>query len=229
MKTLDTTRLVAHRGDHERAPENSLAAFRQALDAGALWLECDVQFTRDAVPALLHDENLQRMCGVDGKLCELPFAELPPLLGGQPIPTLQELLALLSGYPRATLFLEIKTEILPYFPLSEVVAKLGGMVCNNGQVIPISFSAEILDYWWRYRQQRLGWIGDEAERAPDIPLSFLFMSSDAFLQRGRPAAAEQLGVYTVNDARLARLLLQQGADLIETDHFSRLQRLMTDD
>jgi glycerophosphoryl diester phosphodiesterase len=228
MKTLDINRLVAHRGDHEHAPENSLAAFRRALNAGALWLECDVQFTRDAVPVLLHDEDLRRMCGAEGKLCEFPYAKLPLLTGGLPIPPLRDLLMWLSAYPRATLFLEIKTEILPYFPLPDVVAKLAGMIHDNAQVIPISFSADILDYWWRCRPQRLGWIGDEAERAPHIPLSFLFMSSDAFLQRGRPAIAERLGVYTVNDARLAAELLQSGADLVETDHFSRLGRLTPD-
>jgi glycerophosphoryl diester phosphodiesterase len=226
MKTFDINRLVAHRGDHEYAPENSLEAFRTALDAGALWLECDVQLTRDAVPVIFHDENLQRLCGLEDNLCELPYARLPLLADGQPIPTLQELLVLLSDYPRATLFLEVKTDSLPYYPLRNVAAKLGGMIHNNGQVIPIGFSAELLEYWWQTRPQRLGWIGDETERAPHIPLSFLFMSSDAFLQRGRPTIGEQIGVYTVNDGLLARQLLQNGADLIETDYFSRLQGLM---
>ena len=52
--------LVAHRGDAARFPENTVPALRGALDAGARWLECDVQLSRDRVPMLLHDGDLAR-------------------------------------------------------------------------------------------------------------------------------------------------------------------------
>lgn len=52
--------VIAHRGGRTLAPENTLAAARRALAAGADLWEFDVQLTRDAVPILLHDETLER-------------------------------------------------------------------------------------------------------------------------------------------------------------------------
>lgn len=224
MKTSEINRLVAHRGDHEQTPENSLTAFREALKAGAHWLECDVQLTCDAIPVIFHDEDVQRMCHQEGKIGALRYDELPPLLDGQPIPLLRDLLALLPDYAHARLFLEVKREILDYYGVAEIIAKLDDMLHDNKQVIPISMSPELLEHWWRMRPQPFGWI--PAGRAPDIPLSYLLMPADDFLRGVRPAEAEHVAVYTVNDALFARQLLQKGAYLVETDHFSHLKRVM---
>lgn len=220
----DTNRLVAHRGDHRETAENSLAAFRQALSSGAQWLECDVQLTRDALPVVFHDEDTRRMCQKDGKIAELSYDELPPLLDGQAIPRLEDLLALLSEYPQAKLFLEIKREILPYYSIEDITAKLSDKVSSNEKIIPISMSPEILEYWWQTHPQPLGWI--PAGRAPDIPLAYLLMPAEDFLRGKRPAAAERIAVYTINNEHYARRLLEYGADLVETDHFSYMQNLM---
>lgn len=221
---LDSDRLVAHRGDHEQHAENSLAAFRKALDSGARWLECDIQITHDALPVVFHDDNVQRMCNKEEKIAELCFAELPPLPDGQAIPPIQELLALLSGYPHARLFLEIKREILPYYSIEYVTSSLHEMLRGNAQVIPISMSAELLEHWWQTYPQPLGWV--TAGRAPNIPLAYLLMPAENFLRGERPAKAETIAVYTVNDAPYAQQLLERGADLVETDHFCHLQSIM---
>jgi glycerophosphoryl diester phosphodiesterase len=226
MNIFSASQLVAHRGDHEHHPENSLAAFRQALEMGARWLECDVQFTRDAVPVVFHDDNLRRMFDKESAVAELLYGELPALPDGQPIPTLKELLALLAEFPRASLFMEVKTAILQHHSPEETVAVLEAVIEDNPQVIPISFSAELLVCWWRSRPRALGWLGDESERAPKIPLSFVLMSSGAFLRHGCAPIAERVGVYTVNDADEARQLLLRSADLIETDYFSHLKALL---
>ena len=73
--------LYAHRGLHnnkEGIPENSMAAFRKAVDAG-YGIELDVQMTKDGVPVIFHDYTLERMCGVEGRLSELCFEELQKL------------------------------------------------------------------------------------------------------------------------------------------------------
>jgi len=56
-----------HRGSRGRGnpPENSLGAFRAALDCGAGGIELDVQLTRDGVPVVFHDAALRRMTGVE--------------------------------------------------------------------------------------------------------------------------------------------------------------------
>ena len=50
--------VIAHRGASDEAPENTLAAFQKAREAGADGVECDVVFTRDDVPVIVHDDNL---------------------------------------------------------------------------------------------------------------------------------------------------------------------------
>ena len=56
--------LIAHRGASGYAPENTLAAFKLALDMGARFLEMDVHLTRDGHPVVIHDQDLKRIAGV---------------------------------------------------------------------------------------------------------------------------------------------------------------------
>lgn len=100
----------AHRGLHdERIPENSLAAFRAACEAGYA-IELDVHLSRDGVPMVFHDDTLTRVCGIDRRLAELDAAELErlPLLGkaAHTIPRLATVLAEVNG--RVPLLVEIK-------------------------------------------------------------------------------------------------------------------------
>jgi len=56
---MDREHLVAHRGWQRRYPENTLPAIKGALDAGARYIEVDVQLSADGVPVLFHDRTLQ--------------------------------------------------------------------------------------------------------------------------------------------------------------------------
>jgi glycerophosphoryl diester phosphodiesterase len=68
--------ITAHRGASIATPENTMAAFRAAMDAGATYSELDVQRTRDGQIAVLHDGDLMRMAGDPRKLGELTAIEL---------------------------------------------------------------------------------------------------------------------------------------------------------
>ena len=101
----------AHRGlwDAE-SPENSLAAFKKAVDAG-YGIEFDIHKTCDGHVVVFHDDTLVRMCGVEGKVEQKTLAQLKELrlLGtDQQIPTLEEMLALVDG--RVPLLVELKGE-----------------------------------------------------------------------------------------------------------------------
>lgn len=101
----------AHRGlwDAE-SPENSLAAFRRAVDAG-YGIEFDIHKTLDNQVVVFHDDTLTRMCGVEGRVEQKTLAELKELrlLGtDERIPTLEELLSLVDG--RVPLLVELKGE-----------------------------------------------------------------------------------------------------------------------
>ncbi len=65
-------RLFGHRGSSARLPENTIAAFRQALDDGATALELDVHRTADGHIVVAHDPDGLRMAGVSGRIADLP-------------------------------------------------------------------------------------------------------------------------------------------------------------
>ena len=103
----------AHRGLHnDEIPENSLAAFEAACEAGH-GIELDIQLTKDGEIMVFHDYTLIRMTGKEGKVCDYTAAELKAIsLKGtdQTIPTFAEVLALVNG--RVPILVELKGEDL---------------------------------------------------------------------------------------------------------------------
>ena len=106
----------AHRGLHDNngdAPENSLPAFKKAIEAG-YGIEFDVQLTKDHIPVVFHDESLKRVCGTNKNVHELTYDELQKLSlfdTSEKIPTLKEVLALIDG--RVPVIIEIKVYASP--------------------------------------------------------------------------------------------------------------------
>ena len=66
---------VGHRGWYE-APENTLAAYRESYNNGFKYVECDVQFTKDGVAVLLHDDTIDRTSNGSGTLSQMTYAQL---------------------------------------------------------------------------------------------------------------------------------------------------------
>ncbi len=101
----------AHRGLHDNkgaAPENSMAAFHKAVDAG-YGIEFDVQLSKDRMPVVFHDETLNRVCGVDGKVRDYTYKELQGFRlckSEEKIPLLEDVLQLVDG--KVPLIIEIK-------------------------------------------------------------------------------------------------------------------------
>ena len=69
--------LIAHRGGSWNAPENTMHAFKQAVDLGCHMLEMDVRITKDKKIIVCHDEDFERLCGDPRKVCDVDFANLP--------------------------------------------------------------------------------------------------------------------------------------------------------
>lgn len=103
----------AHRGLFDNAsdaPENSLAAFRKAVDAG-YGIEWDVQLSKDDVPVIFHDATLERMCGVKGNVWDYTLEELKGFHladSKETIPTLEEALQVVGG--KVPLIIEYKLD-----------------------------------------------------------------------------------------------------------------------
>lgn len=101
----------AHRGLHGGGvPENSLSAFRRAVESG-VGIELDVQLSRDGKVVVFHDYTTDRMTGVSGKISDFTFDELRRLnLAGteEKIPLFSEVLETIDG--KVPLLIELKGE-----------------------------------------------------------------------------------------------------------------------
>lgn len=115
----------AHRGLHrEGVPENSMAAFRKAVDAG-YGIELDVHMMADGQLAVIHDASLKRTAGVDIKIEELTASDLPnyKLEGTEErIPLFTDVLSLVNG--KIPLIVEIKSENNNHEVLSKAVCEV---------------------------------------------------------------------------------------------------------
>ena len=89
--------VCAHRGGNATYPENTLAAFENAVSLGAQQVELDVQFTLDGYMVLMHDSTVNRTTNGTGAVADLTLAQIKALDagGGQQVPTLTEVLEIL--------------------------------------------------------------------------------------------------------------------------------------
>ncbi len=96
---------IAHRGASGHAPENTMAAFRRAVELGASFIETDLQLSRDARAIAMHDFTLDRTTNGHGQVHLLPLDQIRALdagawfdggpqksFAGVRVPTLEEIL-----------------------------------------------------------------------------------------------------------------------------------------
>ena len=107
--------VTAHRGVHRQAPENTVAAIREAIGVGADYAEIDVQLSKDGVLVVTHDSDFSRMAGVAKKVWDLTYAEIraiplgakaAPEFRNEPAPTFDEVLTIARD--RIRLNIELK-------------------------------------------------------------------------------------------------------------------------
>ena len=127
---------IAHRGASAAAPQNTLAAFRRALELGADGVELDVHLSADGVPVVMHNFNLEESTDGAGHITDKTLAELKeldagskfaPEFAGERIPTLAQVFETLEG--KMLVNVELK-DISPSgvgleAPVVEVVRKYG--------------------------------------------------------------------------------------------------------
>ncbi len=101
--------VASHRGSVSEAPENTLAAFRWALSAGADFIEADLRVTRDGHLVVIHDQSVDRTTNGHGQVRELDLTDLRSLDAGdgEIIPTLDDTLAFVSAN-QTSLLLDVK-------------------------------------------------------------------------------------------------------------------------
>jgi glycerophosphoryl diester phosphodiesterase len=226
--------LVAHRGEPENLPENSLEGYRTVLEAGARLLETDIQLTADGVPVLCHDPSLLRMTGLDLPVTHSGWEQIRHLPAGQPlqfgdrfpdarIARLKDFVTLLGQWPQAQAFVEIKQESLDVFGIETVVEQvLTQLAPAHDQCILISFNADVIA---RARGRiRTGWVLSEWSDTSHATAQRLTPDFLLINHKRLPPEPEALwpgpwqwAVYTVNTAAEIPALLARGVALIETN------------
>jgi len=120
---------IAHRGASGKghSPENTLSAFREAINIGVDCVECDVHCTKDGHVVIIHDSTLNRTTNKKGAVAEMTLEEIKQadagswfstLFTGERIPTLGELLELTKG--KAISVIEIKPNNITKRVIEEV-------------------------------------------------------------------------------------------------------------
>lgn len=245
MKILKGPLIIAHRGGSLEAPENTLAAFRHAIDVGAKFVELDVHLSKDGEVVVIHDEVLGRTTTGSGPVGAHTFAELRqldagshfgPQFVGEKIPSLREVLELCSEAD-VGVFIELKSPYLYPGIVDKVAALLGEMWIRGADNIWCkSFDHNAV------RQLRA--------LDPLVPLGYLytraqtqFVDADDTVQFHCPyfrtaidnpdqvALAHRMGkfvsVYTVNEEEDLHRLADIGVDGLVTDRPSALLPVLT--
>lgn len=140
--------IIAHRGVSAYAPENTLAAFRMAMDVGAEGVEFDVRLAKDGVPVVIHDSGLLRTAKLKAKVSELTSKELSkvdvgswfnrryrrrakPEFENETVPTLGQTLTLLKDL-NGPIYIELKANASTFRNLSAAVCD----VIRNSPLLP---------------------------------------------------------------------------------------------
>lgn len=124
-------KIFAHRGYSGKYPENTMIAFKKALECGVDGIELDVQLTKDGEVVIIHDETIDRTTTGKGFVVDYTYEELEKFdasfkfkdLGFNKIPTLREYFQLVKDYDIVT-NVELKTGINEYLGIEEKVWEL---------------------------------------------------------------------------------------------------------
>jgi glycerophosphoryl diester phosphodiesterase len=233
---------VAHRGFSAAAPENTLPAFRAAMDVGADRVEFDVLLSADGVPVVIHDDKLDRTTSGTGLVAERRLEEIRALdagawfgerFRGVRVPTLDEVLDLCRG--KIAVNVEIKTECVapgPAAPPGGVEAKVVEALRRRGMAARAAISsfdprplsrirtlAPELALQSLYDGKRMKGLGPRevcAEVGSRALNCSLKEATAAWIAEAHGAGL-LVNVYTVDERRDMERLIGMGADGIITD------------
>src|SRR4030095_11333732 len=135
---MNTPLIIGHRGASAVAPENTLAAFREAIAVGADGIEFDVRLTHDGVPVVIHDSTLRRTGGLSRRVGDMTWSEVAKVdvgswfsksFANECVPSLAELFTLFQSN-NGNLYLEMKCDSpAEYAPLAEACCH---MIAEHG-------------------------------------------------------------------------------------------------
>ncbi len=240
MQTDTIPQLVSHRGDMVQYPENSWPALQAAVDAGACWLEFDIQMCADGNFVLLHDSDFRRTGNDPGRIFELDTASCrrisvhyPEKFGQRfspaPPPLLNEVLQWLADYPDVRAMVEIKSESLEHFGHEQVMHPLLDILGpRHEQCVLISFDEKALRAAQQHTALETGWVlraCNEAhrKRAQQLNPQYLICNDRKIPAQEIPwPGSWHWMLYDMMDPDKILRRARQGFELIETGDITRL-------
>ncbi|WP_291255486.1 glycerophosphodiester phosphodiesterase [Fusobacterium sp.] len=238
------SKIFAHRGFSSKYPENTMLAFKKAIEIGVDGIELDVQLTKDGVPVIIHDETLERTTDGQGNIIDFTYDEISKLDASykfknlnivNKIPTLNEYFDFVKDYNIVT-NLELKTSVIEYFGIEEKVFELIKKYKLENNIIISSFN-----HYSVLRFKKL---------APNIKCGFLteswLIDAGKYTQKNRvecyhpyfknltPEVIKELkssnieiNTWTVNKKRDMEYLIKQNIDVIITNHPDLLKDILS--
>jgi len=202
--------VIAHRGYRGAYPENTISAFKAAIEVKADMIELDVCLSKDRVPVVIHDATLERTTDGRGLVSEYTLSELKELdagswfsseFEGESIPTLEETLDQIRG--RITVNIEIKPGD---FESSEPLDAVEIQICKLVEKFEMedavlissfkhSFFSRIHSFYRKYKQQNIPRIA---------PIQGVFKSKDSIIDLCKQEKAYS---YHPNESHVTRPLI----------------------
>jgi len=244
--------IIAHRGAAGYAPENTLAAFKKAIEIGANVLETDIRQTRDGHLVAMHDASVDRTTDGKGDVGELTLEEVKRLdagswfseaFGNERVPTLEEIARVLNDTTR--LIIEIKGDSTEYPGIEERVVDQVMKLNIGNRVVLKSFDAEVLARLRKLAPDipqlfvyalRVPWIdlviGTGLSRLDvfELPVQYLqphaFFVTESFTRSAHEQGYRVIA-WDVHDERRMSEMLDLGVDGIETDFPDLLKEVVT--
>jgi glycerophosphoryl diester phosphodiesterase len=239
IQTDDNVLVIAHRGAAGRAPENTLASIRAAIEDRADWVEIDVQESADGEVIVVHDSDFMKLAGDPVKVWDVTVGELSDIdvggwfgsdFAGERVPTLRQVMETARG--RANVVIELK-----YYghdqQLEQRVADIVEATAMTDSVAIMSLKYEAVR---KMKQIRPDWtvgllsataIGDLSRLDTDFLAVSTSMASTGFIRRARKAG-KQVYAWTVNDPVTMSTMISRGVDGIITDEPAMAREVLAD-
>jgi glycerophosphoryl diester phosphodiesterase len=228
VATRDEVAVIAHRGAAGKAPENTLASVRQAVEDGADWIEIDVQETADGEVVVIHDSDFMKLAGKDLKVWDAKLAEIDridvgswfdPSFATERVPTLGDVLAAARG--KAKVVIELKY----YGYDQDLERRVVQIVEDAGMASAVAVMSLKYKGIQKIRALRPDWtigllsakgVGDLTKLDADFLAVNQGMATPGFVRRAQ-AAGKQVFVWTIDDPVSMSRMISIGVDGIITD------------
>ena len=235
---FNASQLVAHRGYRFKYPENTKLSLLKAIEAGAIFIELDVQFSRDKLPIIYHDCNLLRVSGKNKSVFDINRSSLitetaseSDRLGQtfqlETISPLEDLVSILTRNPKVTAFVELKDESISHCGRGEMIHKTAEILYEVAEnTVIMSFDYELClkvrDISWPEVGVVLEtWSDLNSEIIRQIEPDYIFVDQEMIprdydLKSCEVLQKSNLVAYEIDDIQTGNNLLERGVDMIET-------------